>query len=62
MIEWLEDFDLLDGTSTRKLIYDRIASRKVQLEEEINVTSSHVIRINLSTDITTELIKSIKYK
>ncbi|CAM2923768.1 hypothetical protein SAMN05444143_10795 [Flavobacterium succinicans] len=62
MIKRLGNFNLLDGSSTKELIYDRISSRKTKFEEDVDVSSSHIIRINLHQDIITELIKPIKYK
>lgn len=62
MIEWLGDFNLFDGSSTKKLIYDRISSKTTTLKEKVDVTGSHIIRIDLDQDIITQLIKPIKYK
>ncbi len=62
MIERLGNFNLLDGSSTKELIYDRISSRTKKLEENVDVTGSHIIRIDLHQDIITQLIKPIKYK
>lgn len=62
MIENLGDFNLKDGNSTKKLIYDRIASKTEKLEEEVDVTGSHIIRIDLSSDRITSLIKLMNYK
>ncbi|WP_339886105.1 hypothetical protein [Polaribacter vadi] len=62
MIENLGDFNLDDGNSTKELIYNRIASKETKLEEEVEVSSSHIIRITLNADIITNLIKPLKYK
>lgn len=62
MIKWLGNFNLLDGESTKKLIYDRIASKEAKLDEEVNVSSSHIIRIDLSSDSITDLLNKTKMK
>lgn len=57
IIEWLGDFNTTDPNSTKKLIYDRIASRDSRLEESVDVSGSHVIRIDLPDEVMTRIIK-----
>ena len=62
MIENLGNFNLQDGNSTKELIYNRIASKTNKLEEKVDVSGSHIIRIDLHPDIITNLIKPLRYK
>lgn len=62
MIEWLGDFNLLDPSSTKRLIYDRLASQAVKLNEDVDVTGSHIIRIDLPKDIIKDLIKASSHQ
>lgn len=57
MIEWLGDFNLRNASYTKQLIYDRIASKTIELKEDVQVSSSHIIRINLPEDVITQIVK-----
>jgi hypothetical protein len=61
MIKLLGDFNLLDGASTKELIYNRLASQAVNLKEEVDVTNSHVIRINLTDNEISHVIRSTRH-
>lgn len=60
MIEWSNGFNLFDGNSTKKLIYDRIKSKTEKIKDEVDVTRSHIIRVNLENDLITKLIRPSK--
>ncbi|WP_040254274.1 hypothetical protein [Psychroserpens mesophilus] len=62
IISNLDNFNLRDGNSTKKLIYDRIKTRGTDLGKRVDATNSHIIRIDLTSNIISKLINSVKYK
>lgn len=55
IIECLGSFNLFDPSFTKTIVYDRILSVNTNFSDDVDVSSSHVIRVNLDTSI----IKSI---
>ncbi|WP_288427868.1 hypothetical protein [uncultured Spirosoma sp.] len=60
IINLLGDFNLFDPVNTKELVYERIISRKKSISASIDVSSSHVVRINLDSDLITEFIRKVK--
>jgi len=61
-LQWSISTNLFDSNSTKKLVYDRIVTRGVRFKEDVNVSSSHVVRINLNKDQVSSFIKQVNKK
>jgi len=59
IIDWAGDFNIFDIESTKKLVYDRIASKKKSIDSKMDISSSHVLRIDLKQSIRASLVKKI---
>lgn len=57
MIEWAGDFNLFDPTSTNGLFDSRLLARGIKITEKVDVSSSHVVRINLEQGMVNYIIK-----
>lgn len=59
-IDWLSDFNVFDKESTKSLLYNRLRNRGIEMNENVDVSSSHVIRIDISEKEREEFIKKVK--
>lgn len=58
-LKWGNNINLFDSKSTKQLVYDRITTRGVKLKETVDVSNSHVIRINHETDEINNFVKKV---
>lgn len=62
MIKNAGNFNIFDKESTKTLIYDRITKREAKFDENVIISSSHVIRIELQPKLIHDIISEVKYK
>jgi hypothetical protein len=60
MIKWAGDFDVFNPHSTGELFENRLLARNVKLKENIEISSSHVVRIDMHEDLIAHIIKETK--
>lgn len=58
----IKNFNIFDQQNTKRLVYDRINKRNTNFKDEkkVDVSSSHVIRINFSDKYLENFIKKVK--
>lgn len=56
---WLGGFNLFDRNSTKSLIYDRMLDQGIDLQEDVDISSSHVVRIDIEESERAEFIKRV---
>jgi len=60
MIEWAGEFDLFNPSSTKELFDSRLSARNITVTENIDMSSSHVVRIDLHADLIAHIVRETK--